>query len=125
MNKSDKDILIGVGALIAIGGGIWYLYKKKKERQQNLDYSVGGKPDFNIGFTSIQIGERSYRAKVIQRYINTACRIGVDLTGVYDEITQELSRKCAGFPREGDIDEDSYTRAFRTLEVAGLLPDKE
>ena len=123
MNKSDKDILIGVGALIAIGGGIWYLSKKKKERQQNLDNTVGRKPDFN--FKPIQIGERSYRAKVIQRYINTACRIGVDLTGVYDEITQELSRKCAGFPREGGIDEDSYTRAFRTLEVAGLLPDKE
>lgn len=123
MNKSDKEILIGVGALLAIGSGIWYLSKKKKERQQNLDITVGQKP--NINFKPIQIGEKSYRAKVIQRYINTACRISVELTGVFDEITQEISKKCAGFPREGVIDEDSYNRAFRTLEVAGLLPEKE
>ena len=113
--KKDNLILLATG-LAAVG---LFLYLKKRK---NGTTSKNGTPEIPI--FPLKLDSQGFEVKVVQTYLNTTCKSQLAISGVYDKITEETSRKCMGTPKTGIVDEKSYKRIFRDLNNSNLLPKR-
>jgi len=120
---NNKKAWISVGVIGALFLGL-YAYNKRKAKptQSNKGLSVKDAQDIeHTELFPIRLGSKGYEVKVVQRYLNTVCKSGVELSGVFDENLKDKLINCKIIGRD-EIDEDFYFRIQKDLEAGKILP---